>query len=424
VAFHTRQHSFTTDKDISSPAFWSLPFEVRDETFGWLRRHAPVSWHPPMEVPGFPPEVHGEAGFWAVVRAADVALVSQNQHLFSSDLEKYGAAVVQPVPADFARKPTFISMDPPRHTRYRQVLSKYFTPKAVARLSGKLNERAEQIVNRVVGAGEIDFVTQVSAQLPMRTIADLVGVPEDLVEPFATAGNNYIGFADPEVTQGAEPIEFVLKQVAVLAAIGNELVAHRRKHPADDLATALAQAELDGKPLDELDIEAIMVLLSIAGNDTTKQTTTHSVVQLWRDPDQKKLLIADYQDRIGTAIEEFIRHASPVMNFARTATEDVELGGHTINAGDKVGIFYCSANRDESVFADPNRFDITRAPNPHQAFGGGGVHYCLGNMVAKAQLRALFCQILTKLSEMEVGEPEQLRSDFLNGIRHLPVRIP
>jgi cytochrome P450 len=420
---HTRQHPVTTDKDISSLAFWTLPFDEREQTFGWLRQHAPVSWHLPMEVPGWPPELHGESGFWAVVRAADVAYVSQNQELFSSDLEKHGAAVVQPIPGDFTRKPSFLGMDPPRHTKYRRVISKHFTPKGVARLQDKLNERAAQIVDRVIGAGDIDFVKEVSAKLPMLTIADLVGVPDDMVDAFTQAGDNYVGFSDPEVVGDANPIEFVLKQIDVLREIGVELVAERRKHPADDLATALAEVDVDGLPLDDEDIEAMMVLLSVAGNDTTKQTTSHVVVQLWRHPEQKKWLQDDYDGRIATATEEFLRFATPVLNFARTATEDVELGGQQIEVGDKVGLFYCSANRDESVYPEPHRFDITRPLSAHQAFGGGGVHYCLGNVLAKAQLRTLFKEFLTKLPDMEVGEPEMLESSFLNGVRRLPVRI-
>lgn len=424
MQLRTRQHQFTTHKDVSSQAFWSLPFAQREETFAWLRQHAPVSWHPPLEVPWYPPEAHGEAGFWALVSAADVAFASQNYELFSSDLDRWGMPTLQPFPRELIQRPNFLMMDPPRHTKHRQLFSKYFTPKGVARLQDKLNERAVEIVDRVVGAGDIDFVTEVSAKLPMRTIADLIGVPEDLVEAFAEAGNNFVSASDPDVVGDANPVEFALKQTMTLREIGVDVVAYRRKHPADDLATALAQGQPDGRPIDDDDIQVVMGMLSIAGNDTTKQTTSHSVVQLWRNQNQKDWLMEDYEGRIGTATEEFVRYATPIMVFARTATEDVERGGHTINAGDKVALFYCSSNRDEAVFSDPNRFDITRPPTSHQGFGGGGVHYCLGNILAKAQLRALFRQILTKLPDMEVGEPEQMHSDSINGIRRLPVHIP
>lgn len=215
-----------------------------------------------------------------------------------------------------------------------------------------------------------------------------------------------------------------MQQMERLSEIGNDLVNFRRENPADDIATALANAEFDGKPLSELEIASTMVLLSVAGNDTTKQTTSHTALSLHKNPDQKRWLTEDFDGRIAQSIEEFIRHASPVQNFARTATQDFELGGTQLKRGDKVVMFYGSGNRDEDVFEDPHRFDLQRSfTNNHVSFGGGGVHYCLGHMVAKAQLRALYSQILTKLPAMEVGEPVYLFSDFINGIKHLPVRV-
>jgi len=273
----------------------------------------------------------------------------------------------------------------------------------------------------VVGAGEIDFVEQVAALLPMQTVADMIGVPPSLSEDFARAANNIIGGGDEEVRAGQTTDDFVFQQFAVLAQIGVDLIHHRRQHPSDDVATALALAEFDGAPLSDADILGVMVLLSIAGNDTTKQTTSHTAYALHQNPDQRAWLLEDFAGRIGSATDEFIRWASPVIGMCRTATQDLELGGQTILRGDKVGIFYCSGNRDESVYDDPFRFDLSRSA-PHVGFGGGGIHYCLGNGVAKAQLRALYGEILTKLPRMEVvGEPVWLHSDFINGIRHLPV---
>jgi cytochrome P450 len=416
------EHPLTTDKDISSEAFWHRTFPERDETFCWLRKNAPVSWHKPLEDPELPPEVHGEAGFWAVVRAADIQYVSQNNELFSSEI---GSVMVRPRHPDFMPPPTFLEMDPPRHTRFRQIMSAGFTPKSVARLTGKINQRAAQIVDRVVGAGKIDFVTEVAAKLPMLTIADMIGVPDSLSETFAQAGDNFIGARDPEILPpGVQPNDFVLQQMGVLRQIGVDLVNHRRQHPSSDIATALANAELDGSKLTDEDITSVMLLLSVAGNDTTKQTTTSTVISLDRNPGQRAWLMEDFDGRIAGSIEEFIRHASPVIEFIRTATQDTELAGQQITKGDKVTIFYCSGNRDESLFPDPHRFSLARPPRPaHVAFGGGGVHFCLGNGIAKAQLRALFSNILTKLSSMEVGEPEYLYSEFINGVRHLPVTI-
>ncbi|MGI8665398.1 MAG: cytochrome P450 [Jatrophihabitans sp.] len=426
AAPRSRPHPLTTDRDISSVAFWSRGFIERDETFAWLRHHAPVSWHPPLEVPELPPEIHGEAGFWALVRAAEVAYASQHHELFSSDQDAYGAVMFKPTVPALMLPPTFIGMDPPRHTRYRQFLSAAFTPKAIARLTGQIDDRARQVVQRVAEAGgEIDFATQVAGLMPITTLTDLIGVPDSQFDSFVDAARNWVGSLDPEVTAGADPVAFAVEQMAILREISVETVRYRRAHPSDDIASALAQAELDGRPLSPDDIASIILLLTVAGYDTTKQTISHTVVQLWRHPEQKAWLAEDFEGRIGCAIDEFVRHASAVLDFARTATADVELAGQTIRAGDKVVLFFGSANHDESVFPDPHRFDLTRPRTRHYSFGGG-VHYCLGSVVAKAELTGLFRQLLSVLPDLEVGEPEPLQRhrEFIHGIRHLPVRIP
>ncbi len=418
----SREHPITTDEDISSDTFWDQPFDVRDETFARLRKTAPVSWHPRRNTPEVAEE-YQPAGFWALTKKEDISFASQNHGIFSSDTRNGGISF-HAVDPRFETTPTFLTMDPPDHTRYRQIMSAAFTPKAVARLTEKITERAEQIVDAVAGGGEFDFVRDVSAKLPMLTVADLVGVPESLVQTFAHAGDNVVGAADPEfVAELANPQEYILEQTRILTQIGVDIVEHRRTHPASDIATALANFQPDGRPLNEAEIGSMMLLLSVAGNDTTKQTTTRTVVSLWRNPDQRQWLIEDFDGRIAASIEEFVRHASPVLQFARTALQDVEIRGQHIERGDKVLLFYCSGNRDEDSWPDAHRFDIRRRPVSHVGFGGGGVHYCLGNGVAKAQLRALFKQILTRLPDMEVGEPELLRSDFINGVKRLPVRI-
>jgi cytochrome P450 len=414
------EHEVTSGQDISSMAFWRKPFIERDETFGWLREHAPVSWQSPIEDADVPREVHGEAGFWAVTRAADISFVSQHNQLFTTS---QGSVSLRPRHPDTVTTPNFLEMDPPQHTRYRQIMSAAFTPKAVARLNAQIEQRARDIVSAVAGAGEFDFVKEVSAKLPMLTIADMVGVPENLVQTFADAGDNFIGGRDEAMLPpGMTQIEFVIEQLTILRDIGVDLVHYRREHPSDDIATALSEARMDGQPLSDDEIASTMLLLSVAGNDTTKQTTSWTTLSLDRNPDQRAWLAEDFDARISGAIEEFVRHATPVMCFGRLATQDVELGGQQIKAGDKVGILYCSGNRDERVFDDPHRFDLQRPRSPHVGFGGGGIHYCLGNGIAKAQLRALFREILALLPDLEVGAPELLYSEFINGIRRLPVR--
>jgi cytochrome P450 len=413
-------------EDVSSVAFWSRSFTERDETFRRLRATDPVSWHPPLETPGLSPGAHGEPGFWAVTRAADIAHVSRHPELFSSDEQTHGSLsiLMRPVPRGYYERPTFIGMDPPQHTRYRRALSRAFTARAVARVADRIEKRAARIVEEVVGAGEVDFVSAVSARLPMYTVADVLGIPDHQAEAFAVAGDAAVHCWDPAVNGGEDPMDFRARHLAVLREIGVELVERRRREPADDVITALALFDSDGERLDAEDIQQVMNLFSVAGNDTTRHTTTHAVLQLWRHPEQRDWLNAEFDERITGAIAESIRHGSPVIHFARTATQDLDLKGRTVRAGDKVVMFYCSANRDESVFPDPHRFDLSRSPNPHQGFGGGGVHYCLGAGIAAVQLRALIRQILTKLPAMRIGEPEYLWGEFIHGIKHLPVIIP
>lgn len=415
----------TTDRDISSAAFWARPFDERDETFRWLRKNAPVSWHRPLHV-DYPAELHHERGFWAVVKADDIAYVSRNHELFSSD-QQVNNIMLRPRYPESISRPSFLEMDPPMHTKYRKIMAQAFTPRGVRRLTDKINERAEQIVSRVVGAGDIDFVEEVSSKLPMLTVADMVGVPESQSHAFAEAADRFVGAGDPEVNQGADPTTFALQQVGIVMQIGLELMAHRKDHPADDIATALANADhVFGRPLNQAEVGAVMILLAVAGNDTTKQTTTRSVMSLWEHSDQRNWLMEDFDGRIMHSIDELVRHGSPVIEFARTTTQDVELRGQLIPKGDKVVIFYCSGNRDDEVFPDATRFDLQRPEAPqHVGFGGGGVHFCLGNNVAKAQLKALFREILTKLPGMTItGEPVLLQSEFINGVKHLPVHIP
>ncbi|GAA3667491.1 cytochrome P450 [Nonomuraea antimicrobica] len=421
LPIHTNDHPFTTDQDISSTAFWRQTFRERDETFAWLRANAPVSWHPPLRDERTP-DAFGQRGFWAVTRSADIRDVSLDNTTYSSAL---GGTTFRPSARGSGLNGSFLEMDPPDHTRYRKIFSAAFTPKAVSRLQQQIRDRAQRIVERVIGAGDIDFVTEVAAKLPMMTVADLIGIPESQVEAFTRAGDNLVSMGHTDVMpDGTTLEEFAIEQVTVLAGLGLELIEHRRAHPADDLATAIAETRFDGRPLTVEEIASIMALLSVAGNDTTKQTTSWTALALAQHPDQKAWLTEDLDGRIGPAIEEFVRYASPVIEFARTATTDTELAGQQITAGDKVVLFYCSGNRDESVFDDPYAFDVRRPSMRHVGFGGGGVHFCLGNHIAKAQLRALYTEILTKLPGLEVtGEPEYLTSEFINGIRHLPVRV-
>lgn len=405
--------------DISSAAFWAQPFEVRDESFARLRRTGSLTWHDPLETAGA--DTSAGNGFWAATSVKDISAVSKNHHVFSSEQ----GVNLAPTPAEITEASAFfLAMDPPRHTMYRRIVAAAFTPRAIAQLADQIATRARAIVSDLVGAGDVDFVAHCSARLPMQTVCDLIGVPPSEREEVRRAADEFIGGFDPAVLPaGLTPLEFILGRAHHLHGIGAELAAHRRQHPADDLMTNLVQATVDGHSLTDEEIGAFLVLMSVAGNDTTKQTTSWAMLALDRNPAQRAWLAEDVEGRIAAAVEEFVRYATPVSFFARTASEDIEYEGVTIRAGDKVGLFYCSGNRDESVFDDPHRFELRRQRAPHVGFGGGGIHYCLGAGIARMQLRCIFEEILAQLRTVEVGEPELLASTFIRGIRRLPVHI-
>ena len=408
------------DIDISSWGFWTRPFNERDVSFAKLRREPSPTWHRPIE-PGYP---HGEPGFWAMTRHEDITYVSKHHELFSS--AQTGDVSVSPLPPnDVDMTSLFLIMDPPRHTLYRRIISSAFTPKYLARLRDKIEKDAAEIVDAMIGAGEIDFVKACAMHLPMRTVSDLIGISEERREPVAQAAEAMFAATDPEEFDSGEEdiMSYIGRQVGVLHAAAIEVANDRRQNPQDDLITMIVQAEVDGQRMTDQEIGAFMVLLSTAGNDTTKQTTTQTMLALSRNPDQAAWLLEDYDARIGGAIEEFLRYVSPIQCFARIAVEDTEIRGAQIKKGDKVAMFYNSGNRDEKVFDRADEFILSRDPNPHVSFGGGGIHYCLGNQIAKMQMKALFRQILTKAPHMQVGEPVYLTSIMMHGIKRLPVTV-
>ena len=410
-------HERTIDVDISSNEFWAKSFDERDESFARLRREAPVSWHPPTEFP-FP---HEETGFWAVVKNDDINAVSRQTLRFGSG---YGVSL-DPMPFELLRSASFfLTMDDPEHARYRALVSAAFTPRQVKLIDDQIRSAAREIVGDLVGAGDVDFIEHCASKLPMRTIADMMGVPESERIAAARAGDAVIGRSDPEFGDPTDPIRVITDAINYLHTLGADLAKHRRAHPADDLLTNLVQAEVDGQRLTDADIGAFMVLFTVAGNDTTRNTTALTTMAFDKNPDQRAYLLESFDERIMPAVDEFIRHGSPVMQFTRTALDDTELGGQQIAQGDKVCVFYCSGNRDESVFDRPEAFDLSRPKNPHVGFGGGGPHFCIGAGLAKSQLRALFGELLTRVPNIEVGDPEFAVGNFIRVINRLPVHVP
>ncbi len=409
--------------DISSQAFWTRPMAEREAIFDELRRERPVSWHRPAESGLLPEMEEDDPGYWAVVTHADVTAVSRDSETWGSGTQ-YGGVMMENVPEEILEMAhSILSMDAPRHTLLRKVISSVFTPRRIKLIEAQIQAQAASIVDDLGSSGEVDLVEAVSARMPMWTISEMVGVPEEERQIVTDAANAMVGWNDEEFVGDNDPLQMMFDALLVLHGRAYDMVQARSDHPRDDLLTALVQAEVDGAKLTFEEIAAFFVLLTVAGNDTTRQTTTHGVLALHDHPDQKQLLMAGFDARIGPAVEEFVRWGTPVLTFRRTARKDAEIRGQKITAGEKVVMFYHSANRDESVFADPYVFDILRNPNPHVGFGGGGAHFCLGSNVARTQLRAVFDQLLHRLPRLTVcGEPEYLAGNFINGIKRLPVR--
>ncbi|GAS96423.1 cytochrome P450 124 cyp124 [Mycolicibacterium canariasense] len=402
--------------DLSSRAFWATTAVDREASFAQLRAHRPVSWHPPVE----DALMHDptDAGFWAVTRHADIVTVSRDSDTFLS-----GKGVLfETVPEELLEaSQSFLAMDAPRHTLIRKVVHSAFTPRQVARIESSIKHNAKVIVEELAAAGSgVDFVAHCAKQLPVRTISDMVGIPESERDRVANAADALVSWADPVYLAGRNPLEVLLENQMYLHQVAGGLAAERRANPGNDLISALVHAEVDGDRLTDFEVSAFFVLLAVAGNDTTRQTASHAIKALTDFPEQRAWLLDDFDDRIGTAVEEFVRWASPVMTFRRTAAVDVELAGQRIAAGEKVVMFYASGNWDAEVFDRPEVFDLSRKPNQHLGFGGGGRHFCLGAHVARTQLRALFAELLTQLPGIAAGEPSYLAGNFVHAIRAMP----
>jgi cytochrome P450 len=404
---------------LSSMAFWTSTADEREESFAVLRRERPVSWHPPFEGALMPHD--DDPGYWAVVRHADVVTVSRNPEVFCSGQGVMMEDVPQMV-LDAAQ--SFLAMDAPRHSTLRRLISAAFTPRHVARIEDQIRHQARAIVDDLLaGPPTCDFVASVSQRLPMWTISEMMGVPAPERKHVVEAADSLVSWNDPEVQAGREPLQVMVDSLLALHAAARALAEARRADPADDVMTALVQAEVDGERLTDDEICAFFVLLSVAGNDTTRNTISHTMKALCENPDQRDLLTEEFEARIGPAVEEMVRWTTPVMTFRRTATRDTELGGQAIAAGDKVVMFYASANRDVAAFPEPGRFDITRDPNEHVGFGGGGPHFCMGASLARRQLRAIFGELLHRVGDVELGTPELLVGNFIHAVTRMPCRF-
>jgi cytochrome P450 len=403
--------------DISSTSFWRRPTRERDLAFEELRRRPTISFHRPVESA----DDGTGTGFWAAARHADIVYVSRHAELFCSGKGVGFSDIPEEYNEPFG---SFLMTDGDRHNQLRRLVSRAFTPRQVAAIDEQIQNQARTLVRETLQEEVRELVATLSSRLPLWTISEMLGVPAERRDELHDAANLMVSTQDPDfVAEGEDTLGQVLMAAITLSTLGSELAAERRTDPRDDLFTALVQAEVEGEQLTDQEIGAFTVLLGVAGNDTTRNSISHGVLAFAENPDQWERLRADPEGLLPSAVEEILRWASPVQTFRRTATCDTHIGDQPIAEGDRVVMFYGSGNRDADVFDDPWTFDITRTPNDHIAFGGGGPHFCLGANLARTQLRAVFGELARSVEHFEVTDARFLAGAFVNGINRLDCRF-
>ena len=402
--------------DLSDTEFWGWPIADRQAAFAMLRSldHPPFYAEPEFIFDTGP-------GYYALVRHADVVEASRNPEVFSS---AKGATSIADLPVEFNEYfGSMINMDDPRHARLRRIVSRAFTPRRIERFGDDVAGIAAGIVDDLLATGPCDFVEHVAARLPLTIVCQLMGIPDDSYRMVLRNTNIILSGFDPDLI--SEDMDEAVGQILAAGAELGDLVTtlgqQRAEEPADDLVSALVTANIDGEQLTTAELASFFILLVVAGNETTRNALSHSLPLLTEFPEQRELLLADLEGRLDGAVEEVVRCATPVIFMRRTVTRDYHMNGHDYREGDKAVLFYWSANRDESVFPDPGRFDITRSPNPHVGFGAPGPHFCLGTHLARREIAVLLRELLTRVPDIRAaGPPDRLLSSFINGIKHLP----
>jgi len=394
--------------DLTDPDLYAT--RVPQEELAELRRAAPIWWNPQPTDIGF-----NDDGFWAVTRHRDVVAISRDSETFSS---YENTAIVRFIGGTTReqiemQRVIMLNIDPPQHTKLRGIVSRGFTPRAINGLRDVLTARAEKIVATALAEGTGDFVADVACELPLQAIAELLGVPQEDRHKIFSWSNEMVGYDDPEYTGDGE------NAAAEILGYSMVMAEDRRACPRDDIVTKLVHAQVDGGELTADEFGFFVILLSVAGNETTRNAISHGMLAFLDNPDQWELFKAQ---RPQTATDEIVRWATPVTVFQRTATKDTVLGGQEIKAGQRVGLFYRSANFDEDVFDHPEQFNVLRSPNPHVGFGGTGAHYCLGANLARLEIDLMFNAIADAMPDIsKAGDPQRLRSGWLNGVKRLPV---
>jgi methyl-branched lipid omega-hydroxylase len=403
--------------DLSLVEFWQQPLDARHTDFAKLRA---LGTPPYFDLPEGPFSTPGD-GYYAFVSHADVSEASRQPDLFSS---ARGATSIEDLPVEFNEYfGSMINMDDPRHARLRRIVSRAFTPKMIKKFEEDVQRTAAGIVDDLLVTGPCDFVQHVSAKLPLKIICEMMGIGDEHFDMVLRNTNIILSGADPEFI--SENIDEAITQLLTsgkdLADLVMSIAADRAEHPQDDVITALATANIDGEQLTPAELGSFFILLVVAGNETTRTAISHALNLFTEHPDQRELLLADIEGRLPSAVEEIVRYVSPVIFMRRSVTRDCTLNGHSFREGDRCVLFYWAANRDETVFTDPGRFDITRSPNPHVGFGAAGPHFCLGAHLARREITVMLRELMTRVPTIRASaEPDRLLSSFINGIKRLP----
>jgi cytochrome P450 len=392
-----------------------------DEVFAVLRQEAPVWWHPPTE------HTPDGAGFWVLSAHADIMAVASDAEIYSSERSPGadgGGTIIQDLPYGFAAGVLLNMMDDPRHQRIRRLVTPSVAPKALARMESELKDRARRIVDAVAHRGSCDFLSEVAVELPLQAVAALMGVPDADRHDLMTWSNTTLDFEGRELGESSDQ---VTQAAAAMAAYGTDLIAARKRAPGDDILSVVAHAQIEDEagepqPLTELELLMFFNLLVVAGSETTRNSIALGMVALIEHPEQLASL-RDDRSLMPKAVEEILRWTSATLYNRRTATRATELHGIPIQEGDKVTLWWPSANRDESVFEDPFRFDIRRDPNPHVTFGYR-THFCMGANLARMEIRAILDEVLDRLEDFELaGSVERVRTNKHAGVCHVPLRF-
>jgi cytochrome P450 len=402
--------------DLGSLEFWEWDDDLRDGAFATLRRESPITFFEVPELTGWVPG----AGHWALTTFDDIHYASRHPEIFSSIPV---STALTDVPAEIAEfVGSMINLDDPGHLRLRKIVNRAFTPKVVARIEDNVRDRARRIVTNMIANhrdAQADIVAEASGLLPLQIICDMMGIPDEDEQNVFHWTTVILGIGDDEVSG---EFDEVIRAVTELAEYGVRLAEDRRARPGDDLTTNLVQAEVDGERLTSEEIASFFILLSAAGNETTRNAISHGMVALTRYPEERHKWWSDFDGVAATAVEEIVRWASPIIFMRRNLTQDIEMRGIKMKAGDKVSMWYNSGNRDEAKFDNPWRFDVTRDPNPQIGYGAGGAHFCVGANLARREIRVLFEELHRQIPDVvAVEEPAILHSAFVHGIKRLPV---